>query len=1164
DRLSNIQDLTGSASDDTFVASTASNNFDGGSSTATSHNRVSYASSNVGVTVDLNYTDGTGTSGGYATGDTFINIQDLTGSASDDTFVANNVSNYFDGGISTVSSHNRVSYATSNVGVIVDLSNTTGAGTSGGYAAGDRFVNIQDLTGSSSDDTFVASAAANYLDGGTSTATSHNRVSYASSTAGVAVDLNYTDGTGTSGGYATGDHLSNIQDLTGSSSDDTFVASAANNNFDGGTSTATSHNRVSYAASDAGVTVDLNSTTGVGTSGGYAAGDTFVNIQDLTGSASDDIFVASLASNNFDGGVSTATSHNRVSYAASNAGVTVDLNSTTGLGTSSGYAAGDTFVNIQDLTGSSSDDTFVASAAANYLDGGTSTATSHNRVSYAASNAGVTVDLNFTDGTGTSGGYAAGDRLSNIQDITGSASDDTFVASLASNYFDGGTSVTGSHNRVSYASSNAAVTVDLNYTDGTGTSGGYAAGDRFVNIQDITGSAGNDTFVANGVANNFDGGIGSDTVSYSASTVSVTVNLSSGAAGVGGFAQGDTYTSIENVIGGSAGDILTGAATGVTVLTGGGGGDTLTGFTANRANTYASYATSPVSSGTLGVTIDLNFTDGTGTSGADANGDKLSFIDNLIGSAFDDTFVANNQANSLDGGAGSDTVSYARSTSGVTVNLSNGSAGSGGYAQGDTYANIENIIGSTSADVLTGAGANKTVLTGLGGGDTLAGTAANHANTYASYAGSAVGVTVDLNYADGTGTSGGDAAGDKLSLIDNLIGSSFNDTFVANNIANIFDGGAGGSDTVSYLPSTAGVTVDLSNTTGAGTSGGYATGDKFIGIANIIGSNLDDTFFASSAANAFNGSGHGANGDTVSYARSNVGVLVDLFNHVGGDAVNGVTSFANGDTYTNIQNAIGGGGNDTFVADGSLNRFDGGAGIDTVSYQYSTTTAITANLATHVGTGGDAAGDTYANIENLTGSANVNSTLIGDTNANTLTALGTTNTNSLSGGGASSGTDIYNVQMGGTNSVTTGSGANTINVSAGSHSALGAQSDMVNQSTGTSNISTISGGAGTTTLHFEDLGSSITLANFSNKVTGITTLDMTSGSGTNIVITATDVINMGIASGATSHILTVKMSNTESLQIAANGSDHYVYFPGTTDYAFYNASNQEIARIHLA
>ncbi|WP_016832198.1 hypothetical protein, partial [Herbaspirillum lusitanum] len=493
---------------------------------------------------------------------------------------------------------------------------------------------------------------------------------------------------------------------------------------------------------------------------------------------------------------------------------------------------------------------------------------------------------------------------------------------------------------------------------------------------------------------------------------------------------------------------------------------------------------------------------GTGTSGADATGDKLNFIDNLIGSSFDDTFVANGQANSFDGGAGSDTVSYARSLSAVTVNLSSGVAGSGGSAANDTYANIENLVGSNFDDFLTGAAANKTVLTGGGGGDTLAGAVGNRANTYASYAGSAFGVTVDLNATDGTGTSGGDAAGDKLSLIDNLIGSSFNDTFVANNQNNSFDGGAGGVDTVSYLASGVGVTVDLSNTTGAGTSGGFANGDKFTGISNLIGSNFDDVFFASSAANAFEGSGHVANGDTVNYARSGNAVVVDLFHHTGSAGVDAAAgagvSFSTGDSYSNIQNVVGSSFNDTFYADSNANKFDGAGGTsDTVSYEFSNANGdIIANLGTHAGTGGDANGDTYTNIENLTGSAFLNSTLTGDANANILTAKGTATTNALIGGGAASGTDVFNAVDGGTNSVAVGSGLNTINVSAGSHSSLGAQSDMVNQATGVSNISTISGGAGTTTLHFADLGSSITLANFSSKVTGITTLDMTSGSGT--------------------------------------------------------------------
>jgi hypothetical protein len=275
-------------------------------------------------------------------------------------------------------------------------------------------------------------------------------------------------------------------------------------------------------------------------------------------------------------------------------------------------------------------------------------------------------------------------------------------------------------------------------------------------------------------------------------------------------------------------------------------------------------------------------------------------------------------------------------------------------------------------------------------------------------------------------------------------------------------------------------------------------------------------------------------------------------------------SYAAGDTYSHIQNVVGSAGNDTFYASGDANAFTGGGGSDTVSYYYSTSGDITVSLATgSVGSGGDASGDTYSGIANLEGSANVNSSLTGNASANTLTARGDSTTNSLSGGGASSGTDIYNVVEGGHNTVTVGSGNNLINVSAGSHSSLGAQSDMVNQNTGQSNINSISGGAGVTTLHFADLGNSLNLSNFSSKVSGITTLDVSAGGSTTILITAQDVIRMGMPSGSTSTILTVKMSAGESLQIAANGSDHYVYFPGTTDYAFYNSSNTEVARIHL-
>ncbi|WP_419737540.1 hypothetical protein [Pseudomonas sp. COR18] len=57
-------------------------------------------------------------------------------------------------------------------------------------------------------------------------------------------------------------------------------------------------------------------------------------------------------------------------------------------------------------------------------------------------------------------------------------------------------------------------------------------------------------------------------------------------------------------------------------------------------------------------------------------------------------------ADVLNGGAGTDTASYANSTAGVTVNLVTGT-GVGGDAQGDTLMGIESVVGSAFNDTLT-------------------------------------------------------------------------------------------------------------------------------------------------------------------------------------------------------------------------------------------------------------------------------------------------------------------------------------------------------------------------------------------------------------------------------------------------------------------------------
>lgn len=95
-----------------------------------------------------------------------------------------------------------------------------------------------------------------------------------------------------------------------------------------------------------------------------------------------------------------------------------------------------------------------------------------------------------------------------------------------------------------------------------------ANGNALANL--LTGNAGN---------NAFNGGLGSDTVSYAAARVPVTVSLAlTGAQATG--AGSDTLTGIENLIGGTAGDRLGGNAL-ANRLAGGGGADTLAGAAGN-------------------------------------------------------------------------------------------------------------------------------------------------------------------------------------------------------------------------------------------------------------------------------------------------------------------------------------------------------------------------------------------------------------------------------------------------------------------------------------------------------------------------------------------------------------------------------------------------------
>ena len=96
----------------------------------------------------------------------------------------------------------------------------------------------------------------------------------------------------------------------------------------------------------------------------------------------------------------------------------------------------------------------------------------------------------------------------------------------------------------------------------------------------------------------------------------------------------------------------------------------------------------------------------------------------------------------------------------------------------------DTITGSAAADDLRGQGGND-VIYGSGGGDAIDG---GDGTDTVDYSASSAAVTVNLSL--GTGF-GGDAEGDKLVSIENLVGSKFDDKLTGDTGANTILAGAG-------------------------------------------------------------------------------------------------------------------------------------------------------------------------------------------------------------------------------------------------------------------------------------------------------------------------------------------------------------------------------------
>ena len=308
---------------------------------------------------------------------------------------------------------------------------------------------------------------------------------------------------------------------------------------------------------------------------------------------------------------------------------------------------------------------------------------------------------------------------------------------------------------------------------------------------------------------------------------------------------------------GGSGRTLFEAGGGDDSLSGGAGADTLSGGTGNDTlENYTYRYDDEVQDRLSGGDGDDSITAGTDdiVDGGRGN-DRIEAYGAVRVTAGDghDFILASTDDDRLDGGTGSDTVSYENARNTLTIDLAIAGQDTGG-AGVDTLVGVENVIGGRYDDALIGTtGAN--VLEGGGGDDTL--TAGGGRDT-ASYSTSTRAVTVDLRVATAQETGG--AGIDLLSGFENLTGGSGNDSLYGDARSNVLIGGEGndflngrlGFDIVSYESATERVQVSLAIRSAQPAGGSNGT-DTISNVEGLRGTGFDDGLEGDNGANALAG-----------------------------------------------------------------------------------------------------------------------------------------------------------------------------------------------------------------------------------------------------------------------------------------------------------------------
>ncbi|MGL3111436.1 VCBS domain-containing protein [Bradyrhizobium sp. BR 1432] len=1085
--------------------------------TGNGNTRLIFANATGGVTINL--VGGTASGDGSIGHDTFTGVNSALGSNFADIFDATGFSGpsgtsfQGQGGDDQIIGNGttQIQYNNATGGVTIDLAAGSASGdASVGHdsfsgvnsAIGGNFNDVYDATGftgvNANFNSFQGNAGNDSITGNGNTL-----IQYGSATSGVTINL--TAGTADGDGSVGHDTITGgVFNVFGSNFNDTIVGSASNDGLSGSGGNDTLDGRAGNDFLSGGAGAD---TFVYASGGGFDFIQDFVHGQDkidLTG-------VYGIYS------LSDLQSHaeqsgpNTIITFSSGDGLTlqnVTLSSLTAsdflFGTPAAPIVGDDdanslvgTANAESISGLGGNDRLQGLGGSDLLDGGAG----FDRAVYTDATGGITVNL----AAGVASGSGVGtDTLVGIEGAVGSNFADTFNAAgftdstglpgvaAGQSEFEGrggDDSVIGDLNalgqavtRLSYLSATGAVTVDI----GAGTADGDASvgHDTFSNVSTIWASAYNDTIYGSDNAaftyETYEGRGGDDYID-----------------GRGGYDQ-VTYNSDTTTTSGIYVHLAAGVVNGDATV----GTDTLRNVEAARGTNFDD-------------TFDAT---GFGQVGATNVGSSGAFND-FAGASGNDTIIGN----------GFTRLNYQIAASSVSVDLETSAVGTtnavtvAGSATGategtDTFTGVNAVQGSTFSDTLLGSSFNNN-FTGLGGDDYIDGRGGFDVAIYNSLSTVTGGVTVDM--AAGTATGDASIGSDTLRSIEGIQGTGYADSYDAtgygqNGASNVGNNGSynqfeglGGDDVITgngntriiYANATDGVTVNLQ----AGTASGDASvgHDSFTGVNSATGSNLADSFDATGFVgfNAFQGQGGDdtiiGNGNTqILFGNATSGVTINLTaGTASGDASTGHDSF------TGVNSAVGGSGNDTFDAAGFVgaNFFQGGSGNDTITgngstqIQYgSATSGVTVNLA-----GGTADGDGSVGHDTITGGvtnvagSNFNDTITGSASGDQLFG---NNGNDLINGGA--GNDFLGGGLGADTFVyATGGGADTIG------DFLQAQTDKIDL-TGVAGVSSfaqvqaLATQVGLNTVIDFGNGDSLTLSNVT--LSNLTAADFILGQGVNL------------------------------------------------------------------